>query len=173
MTGIAPQNNNSQWRINRWRESRVYLKIGANLRRQRGTIGSEINVPAGLSELGDRLSLAMDPKTAANFLVDQGTALITQRNPDAFLSLLSQGEPPYPGQMTSILLALKTAYDAHRDAKQIDRFLAHALHLLAMESHQLYEAGRRNGVQWPPLLAEDLQRLELAVQSIFSGEWQG
>ncbi len=99
--------------------------------------------------MGDRLSLAMDPKTAANFLVDQGTALVTQRNPDAFLSLLSRGEPPYPGQMTSILLALKTVYDAHREVTQIDRLLAHALHLLAMESHQLYEAGRRNGVQWP------------------------
>jgi hypothetical protein len=115
----------------------------------------------------------MDPKTASNFLIDQGTALITQRNPDAFLSLLAKGEPPYPGQMTSILLALKTVYDAHREVGQIDRPLVHALHLLAMESHQLYETGRRNGVQWPPLLADDLQRLERAVQSIFSGEWLG
>jgi hypothetical protein len=115
----------------------------------------------------------MDPKTACNFLIDQGMALMTQRNPDAFLLLLSRGEPPYPGQMTSILLALKTAYDAHQELDQIDRPLVHALHLLAMESHKYYEVGHRNGVQWPPLLADDLQRLELAVQSIFSGEWQG
>lgn len=115
----------------------------------------------------------MDPKTAAKFLIDQGTALIAQRNKDAFLCLLSRGETPYPGQMTSILLALKTVYEAHRQLSQIDRPLAHALHLLAIESHQLYEAGRRNGVQWSPLLADDLQRLERAVQSIFSGEWQG
>lgn len=98
---------------------------------------------------------------------------MTQRNPDAFLALLSRGEPPYPGQMTSILLALKTAYDAHGQLSQIDRPLARALHLLAMESHQLYETGRRNGVQWPPLLAEDLQRLERGVDSIFSGQWSG
>ncbi|HIK31745.1 MAG TPA: Dethiobiotin synthetase [Oscillatoriales cyanobacterium M59_W2019_021] len=115
----------------------------------------------------------MNPKTACNFLIDQGMALITQRNPDAFLCLLAKGESPYPGQMTSILLALKTVRDALGDAKQIDRPLADALHRLAMESHKHYEAGRRNGVQWSPLLAEDLQRLEDAVCGIFSGEGQG
>jgi hypothetical protein len=114
----------------------------------------------------------MDAKTARNFLIDQGTALMTQKNPDAFLMLLKQGKAPHPGQMTSILLALKTAYESTKSASSLDRALVDALHLLAMESREHYEAGRRQGVQWPPLLAEDLSRLALAVQSVFSGEWR-
>ncbi len=115
----------------------------------------------------------MDYTTARNFLIDQGTALVTQRNPDALLILLAQGKPPIPGQMTSILLALKVAFDALKEAPSLDRPLASALHVLATESQRLFDAGRRSGVDWPPLLKEDLQRIGLAVRSIFSGVWQG
>ncbi len=40
-----------------------------------------------------------------------------------------------------------------------------------MESQQQFAAGRNRGVEWPPLLQEDLQRISLAVKSIFSGQW--
>jgi hypothetical protein len=113
----------------------------------------------------------MDATTARNFLIDQGTALMTQKNPDAFLMLLKQGKAPHPGQMTSILLALKTAYESTKGSSNLDRALVSALHLLAMESRDAYETGRLQGAQWPPLLAEDLSRLALAVQSVFSGTW--
>ncbi|MEW6499525.1 MAG: Dethiobiotin synthetase, partial [Cyanobacteriota bacterium] len=35
----------------------------------------------------------MDYKTARNFILSQGTALTTQKNPDAFLMLLKEGKP--------------------------------------------------------------------------------
>ncbi len=96
---------------------------------------------------------------------------MTRKNPDAFLVLLQQGKAPHPGQMTSMLLALKTTYEATKGSSSLDRSLVYALHLLALESREYYETGRLQGVQWPPLLAEDLSRLTLAVQSIFAGEW--
>lgn len=115
----------------------------------------------------------MDYKTARNFVLDQGMALSTQKNPDAFLMLLKQGKPPVPGQMTSILLALKLIGDALQENPNLDRQLVLAVHLLAIESVQLFEAGRRSGVDWPPLLKEDLNRLCLAVKNVFAGISQG
>lgn len=114
----------------------------------------------------------MDYKTARNFLSVQGTALETQKNPDAFLIRLKQGQPPIPGQVTSILLALKIVFDVLKEDTTLDRELVSALYRLAMESHQLFEAGRNQGVDWPPLLKEDLKRVALAVESIFCGQWQ-
>jgi hypothetical protein len=115
----------------------------------------------------------MNYQTARTFIIDQGTALITQQNPDAFLVQLQQGKPPIPGQMTSILLALKILFETLQDTPNLDRQLVHAMHLLSYESYRLFEEGRRAGVSWPPLLKEDLQRLELTLRNILSGEWQG
>ncbi|MFB2876986.1 Dethiobiotin synthetase [Floridanema aerugineum] len=114
----------------------------------------------------------MDYKTARNFLINQGTALETQRNPDDFLMRLSQEKSPVPGQQTSILLALKMVFDALKDETNLDKELVNALHLLSFESRRLYEKGLRAGVEWPFLLNEDLNRIDLAVRSIFSGTWQ-
>ena len=113
----------------------------------------------------------MDYKTARNFLVAQGKALETQKNPDAFLIRLKQGQPPIPGQLTSILLALKIVFDAAKDSSTLERELVSALYQLAMQSHLLFAEGRSRGIEWPPLLKEDLDRVRLAVQSIFSGQW--
>jgi hypothetical protein len=107
----------------------------------------------------------MDYKTARNFLITQGKALETQKNPDAFLIRLKQGQPPIPGQLTSILLALKIVFDGAKDSSTLERELVSAL-----ESHLLFEEGRSRGVEWPPLLKEDIKRVRLAVQSIFSGQ---
>ncbi|MEL7035280.1 MAG: Dethiobiotin synthetase [Cyanobacteria bacterium J06592_8] len=113
----------------------------------------------------------MDYKTARNFLIDQGQALETQKNPDAFLIRLQQGQPPIPGQATSILLALKIVFDGAKDNSLLERELVSALYQLAIESHLLFEAGRNRSIQWPPLLREDLERIRLSVKSIFSGQW--
>lgn len=115
----------------------------------------------------------MDYQTARNFLLDRGNALLTQRNPDDFLMRLQQGKSPLPGQMTSILLALKITFDALKEESHLDKQLVHALHLLCFESRQQYEAGWRAGVEWPPLLNEDIDRIAIAVRSIFIGTWQG
>lgn len=118
-----------------------------------------------------KIDILMDYKTARNFLIDQGTALETQKNPDAFLNRLQQGQPPIPGQLTSLLLALKIVFDALKEEPTFDRQLASALYQLAMASHQNFDAGRQRGVEWPPLLQEDLKRVALAVKSIFAGQW--
>ncbi|MCG5056911.1 MAG: Dethiobiotin synthetase [Limnoraphis sp. WC205] len=113
----------------------------------------------------------MDYKTARNFLITQGKALETQKNPDAFLLRLKQGLPPIPGQLTSILLALKIVFDGAKDSSTLERELVSALYQLALESHLLFEEGRSRGVEWPPLLKEDIKRVRLAVGSIFSSQW--
>ncbi len=114
----------------------------------------------------------MDYPTARHFIIAQGTALQTRHNPDAFLALLDRGDRPIPGQMTSILLALKVIFAATQDSDSLDRELANGVYLLAIESRNCFEAGLRQGVKWPPLLAEDLDRLQAAANSIFSGTWQ-
>ncbi|MGA7935497.1 MAG: Dethiobiotin synthetase [Kovacikia sp.] len=113
----------------------------------------------------------MDYQTAHNLLVNQGMA--TEQDSDALITRLKQGQPPIPGQVTSILLALKVAFEELRDVNQFERKLVCSLYLLADESRRLFEIGRKSGVAWPPLLDEDLSRIAASVKSIFMGTWQG
>ncbi|MEH2358298.1 Dethiobiotin synthetase [Nostoc sp.] len=112
----------------------------------------------------------MNYETARKLLIDQ--TIITEENPDALLTRMKQGKPPVPGQITSILLALKVVFEALKDAKSLDRELALALYQLSIKAQQLFAAGRKAGVDWPPVLKEDLLRISLASESIFSGIWQ-
>ncbi|MBF2028867.1 MAG: Dethiobiotin synthetase [Oscillatoriales cyanobacterium C42_A2020_001] len=111
----------------------------------------------------------MDYQTAHNLLITQG--LDADQATDTLLARLREGVPPVPGQVTSILLALKVVFEALKDSTQLDRDLAAALHLLTVNSRQQFEAGHQAGLEWPPLLNEDLERIAIAVQSIFLGEW--
>jgi hypothetical protein len=113
----------------------------------------------------------VDYQTARSLLVNQGMA--TEQNPDALIMRLKQGQPPIPGQVTSLLLALKVVFEALREADAFERELVSSLYLLASESRQEFERGLRSGVAWPPLLDEDLNRITAAVRSIFVGTWQG
>ncbi|MBN4001751.1 Dethiobiotin synthetase [Nostoc sp. LPT] len=112
----------------------------------------------------------MNYETARKLLIDQ--TITTEENADALLMRMKQGKPPIPGQITSILLALKVVFEALKDAKSLDRELALALYQLSIKAQQLFGAGRKAGVDWPPLLKEDLLRISLAAESIFSGIWQ-
>ena len=112
----------------------------------------------------------MDYKTARNFLIEQGMALEVQNNPDAFLTRLKQGQPPVPGQVTSILLALKLVFEEVKAVETFDRPLVLALYQLAMESHRQFVAGAKRGIEWPPLLEADLDRISVGVKSIFAGQ---
>lgn len=85
---------------------------------------------------------------------------------------LQQRKLPVPGQITSILLALKVVFEGLKDATTIDRDLVYALYQLALKTQQLFAAGRKAGMEWPPLLKEDLLRIAMATECIFSGEWQ-
>lgn len=113
----------------------------------------------------------MDYETAWHLLISQG--IPTESDTEALLVRLRQGQPPIPGQVTSLLLALKVVFEALRDTDILERELVHALYSLARESREQFEAGRRAGANWPPLLDEDLARIEIAVRSIFSGSWEG
>nr|WP_199322010.1 Dethiobiotin synthetase [Leptolyngbya sp. FACHB-321] len=99
--------------------------------------------------------------------------MATEQNPDALIVRLQQGQPPIPGQITSLLLALKVVFEALREADVFERELVGSLYLLASESRQQFEHGLQSGVAWPPLLDEDLNRIAAAVRSIFIGTWQG
>lgn len=112
----------------------------------------------------------MNYDTARKVLIDQ--AITNLNNPDALLTRMQQGKPPVPGQITSILLALKVAFEALKEVTTLDRELTYALYLLSLRTQQLFAIGRKNGIDWPPLLKEDLLRISAACESIFSGTWQ-
>lgn len=114
----------------------------------------------------------MDYETAYNLLIAEGNALLQSGSEDNFLKRLQQGKPPIPGQVTSILLALRIIFEALQKQKNVDRKLALSVYLIALESQRLFQSGRDAGVDWPPLLKEDLYRISLAVQSLFSGGWE-
>ncbi|MBD2359115.1 Dethiobiotin synthetase [Tolypothrix sp. FACHB-123] len=111
----------------------------------------------------------MNYETARKILIDQ--TLTTEDRSDSLLTRMKQGKPPVPGQITSILLALKVVFEALKEASTLDRDLAYALFELSIKTQQLFAAGRKVGVEWPPLLKEDLLRISLAAESIFSGQW--
>ncbi|PAX60528.1 Dethiobiotin synthetase [Brunnivagina elsteri] len=112
----------------------------------------------------------MNYDTARKILLDQ--AIATEEHPDTLLLRMQQGKPAVPGQITSILLALKVVFEGLKEANTIDRQLAHALYLLTIKTQQLFTIGRKNGIDWPPLFKEDLLRIGTACESIFSGVWQ-
>jgi hypothetical protein len=111
----------------------------------------------------------MNYETARKLLIDQATS---EENPNALLTRLGQGKPPVPGHITSTLLALKLVFEALKEAPNLDRELAFALYQLGIKAQQLFAAGQKAGIDWPPLLREDLLRISLAAESIFSGTWQ-
>ena len=109
----------------------------------------------------------MDYKTAYQYLSSQ-SSLSDRRS---FLALLEQQEAPIPGQVTNILLTLKTIYQHVQGLDSIDRSLAQILFRLAYDSRQYYEAGKREGITWPPLLNEDLGRIAQGVNNILANQW--
>ncbi len=112
----------------------------------------------------------MDYETARRLLIDQSREAL---NSDTFLARLQQGQPPIPGQVTSILLALKVIFEALKGEAVLDRDLSYALYLISSESRRFFEAGLKKQSDCPPLLNEDLDRISAAVKSIFSNLWQG
>ncbi|HIK12374.1 MAG TPA: Dethiobiotin synthetase [Oscillatoriaceae cyanobacterium M33_DOE_052] len=114
----------------------------------------------------------MNYQEAYDLLIARGTALQNSGKDENLLQRLKQGKPPLPGEVTSILLALKIVFEELPNQNTLDRNLVLALHLLAFESQRLFEAGRSAGVSWPPLLKEDLQRIAASVASIFADEWR-
>ncbi|MDJ0796896.1 MAG: Dethiobiotin synthetase [Calothrix sp. MO_167.B12] len=111
----------------------------------------------------------MNYEIARKFLIAQ--TITTEENPDSLLMHMHQGQPPIPGQITSILLALKVVFAELQYATTIDKELVCALYMLSVKTQQLFAAGRKAGVDWPPIFKEDLLRIAMAVESIFSGDW--
>jgi len=109
----------------------------------------------------------MDFDTARQVLLQQTIAPATDES-TSFIHCLQQRQPPIPGQVTSLLLALKVLQSNLQGEPTLSRDLAYALFLVAYESRRLYEAGRQAGVEWPPLLDEDLQRIGAAAKAILA-----
>jgi hypothetical protein len=112
----------------------------------------------------------MDFDTARQFVLRQ--TLAPNDDIDSFIVCLRQGKPPIPGQVTSLLLALKVLYEGLKTEPSLDRPLVQALFTLTYESRQLFNQGQQRNIDWPPLLNDDLTRLAKAAQSIILGEWQ-
>lgn len=112
----------------------------------------------------------MDFSTARTFILNQ--TLVTNNKTETFYLRLQQGLPPIPGQVTSILLALKVLFEGLQRVEALERDLAYALFILSYESRVLYDAGSVAGVEWPPMLNEDLGRIAIAAQSIFANQRQ-
>lgn len=108
----------------------------------------------------------MDFETARRFLVAQTIEPISGQTP--FIDCLRRGQAPVPGQVTSILLALKTLAQSLQGEPNIEKSLGYVLFVLTYESRQLYEQGLKNNVDWPPLLDDDLTRIATAVRAIWA-----
>ena len=108
----------------------------------------------------------MDIKTARHVVITQADLTVS----DSFLARLQQYQPPVPGQVTSLLLALKVITEELKAVETLERPLVYALHQLAHESRQFYEQGKRAKVEWPPLLNADIDRIAIATAQIFKGE---
>jgi hypothetical protein len=113
--------------------------------------------------------LTMNYEIARKLLVDQ--TIKTEEYPDALLMRMQKGKPPVPGQITSILLALKVVFEGLKEDTSLERDLAYALYQLSVKTQHLFAAGRKAGIDWPPLLKEDLVRIAQAAESIFSDNW--
>ena len=109
----------------------------------------------------------MDLKTACELIASQ--TLPELETQDTFLGRLRQGMAPVPGQVTSLLLSLKVIQGSLQGSSALDRQLAQSLFLLAYESRNLYEVGRANRADWPPMLDDDLERIAIATYTIFAG----
>ncbi len=107
----------------------------------------------------------MDYEAARQFLIEQ----TTEATPDTFLARLRDSKPPVPGQVTSILLALKALGETLKGARNFDREIALALFLMAYESRQLFDAGLKQSTDCPPLLDADLDRIANGVKNVFAG----
>jgi hypothetical protein len=112
----------------------------------------------------------MDYTTAYRLLLQQGNP--TPQDSEALLIRLQQQKPPIPGQITSLLLALKVVYEGLKGAPTLDREFVNSLYLLGQESRYWFEQGQRSGVNWPPLLEQDLGRIGTAVRHIFADRWE-
>jgi len=112
-------------------------------------------------------NIPMNYQIARKLLIDQ-----TETTRDTLLNRLQQGKWPIPGQITSILLALKLVFESLKDVNTIDKELAWSLHKLGSKCLEILTMELKSDTEWPPLLKEDLQRITLAVESIFSGTWE-
>jgi hypothetical protein len=110
----------------------------------------------------------MDFETAQRFLIAQTIEPKSEQTP--FIECLRRGTAPVPGQVTSILLALKTLSQALQGEPKLEKSMAHVLFVLTYESRRLYDQGLSANVDWPPLLNEDLQRIADAVRSILADQ---
>ncbi|MEM6714368.1 MAG: Dethiobiotin synthetase [Cyanobacteria bacterium P01_D01_bin.6] len=108
----------------------------------------------------------MDFDTARRFVLAQ--TLSPPPGQTAFIDCLRQGEAPIPGQVTSLLLALKTLSQSLKNEPTVERSLGHALFVLTYESRLLYLRGQAQNVDWPPLLDEDLNQMAAAVKQIWA-----
>lgn len=108
----------------------------------------------------------MDFDTARRFLLAQTVSPAPGQTP--FIECLRQGSAPVPGQVTSILLALKTLAQSLKGEPKVEKSLGFALFVLAYESRQLFIQGQRRNADWPPLLDEDLTRIAEAVRAIWA-----
>jgi hypothetical protein len=109
---------------------------------------------------------AMDFDTARRFVLAQTLSPVPGQI--SFIDCLRQGEAPVPGQVTSLLLALKTLSQALKNEPMIERSLGHAFFILTYESRRLYLHGNTHNVDWPPLLDADLNRIAGAVEQIWA-----
>jgi len=108
----------------------------------------------------------MDFDTARRFVLSQTLTPVPGQT--AFIDCLRRGEAPVPGQVTSLLLALKTLSQGLKNEPMIERSLGHALFVLTYESRLLYWQGQAQNADWPPLLDEDLSRIAAAVEQIWA-----
>ena len=89
------------------------------------------------------------------------------------LPVMARGsEDPGEGYFAEMKEDLKALFDALGDSKTIDRTLAAALYGIGHHAYVNFEASIHHGRKYRETLVDpDLIDLEMAVDSIFTGEW--
>lgn len=110
--------------------------------------------------------------TEAYTLLLQQTHSPQESSQNNLADRLRHQKPPIPGQITTLLLALKVLYEGLRGVTTLERSLVSALYRLVQDSQYWYDQGVKAGVEWPPLLEVDLRRIAKSVEHIFSDRWE-
>lgn len=92
---------------------------------------------------------------------------------DGVVTDLRMGDDPGPERMQRIIHDLREVFDGLNGAAAIDRELAHALFVLAVQIEAQLTSWAMQGLVWrDALFTEEYPAILLAVESIFAGEWQ-
>lgn len=118
------------------------------------------------AELSESRNERMSPSDARKLVIDESTG------ESGILVQLRMGRDPGADRMERLFAAIRILFDVLHEKSAIDRGLASALHQLDVQIESQVNSWETRGKTWrEALVDEEVPKLALAVESIFSDEW--